>query len=440
FEHCGFVEVTDFEALVETAAFLAKAGRPSSAGVAALATSGGAAIMVADKAEQHGVSLPQPDAEVAALLRSHIPEFGSARNPCDVTAQILNTPEAMPACARALLKSPEFSALVIPHPYAYLSGTQRLQALAAVGSECGKPVCCVWLSQWLEEPGATVVEHLPGMAVFRSMDRCMRTLKAWHQRERFLRERERAQQQPAPGLIDAAARRTAADLLASAPGNLVTEGQAKRALALYGVPVVPERLVQDAEAAVRAATEVGFPVVLKVESPDVPHKTEAGGVALGLADAAAVREAFARVAVAVRQARPEARILGYLVQPMLARDLELIVGAKRDPSFGPVVVVGLGGVLAELLDDSVASLAPVSMDRALQMLDRLRGRALLDGFRGSAPVDRQVLADVICRISEFAAHHADVVAELDVNPLVVSNGRVVAVDALISLAVRNREE
>ncbi|VTU24386.1 succinyl-CoA synthetase subunit beta [Variovorax sp. SRS16] len=428
FEGHGIVEVDDFEALVETAAFFAKAGRPRATGVAALSTSGGATIMVADKAELHHVPLPQPGEAVSALLRSHIPEFGSARNPCDVTAQILSNPRSLPECASAMLADPAYGALVIPHPYAYAPGVERLKALEPVGRDTGKPICCVWLSQWLDGPGAIEVEASPCLALFRSMDRCMATLRAWHLYEKQFvlqgQQSRRLSETDGFGVLEAMMQ----------PGaTVLTESAAKRVLAAYGVPVVPERLVQNVAAAVDAARGLGGPVVLKVQSADVPHKTEAGGVRLDVLGDEQVRRAYEEILSSVARYTPHARIDGILVQPMVRRDLELIVGGRRDPLFGPTVVVGLGGIFVELLKDSVVALAPVSQEAARAMLDRLRGRALLDGFRGAPAVDVDLVASIVARVSELLADGADAIEELDLNPLVISDGRAVAVDALISL-------
>ena len=436
FESAAFVEADDFEALVETAAFFAKAGRPSARGVAALSTSGGATIMVADKAELHGVPLPQPSPAVAAVLRTHIPEFGSARNPCDVTAQILANPQSLTACASAMLADPAYGALVLPHPYAYEPGTKRLLTLEAVARDAGKPVCCVWLSQWLDGPGALEVETSPHLALFRSIDRCMATLAAWHRHAERIAVVDGARSRTgAPASPDAtAASIGVAAALLNGPARVLAERDAKQVLAAYGVPVVGETLAANADEAVAAARAFGFPVALKILSPDIPHKTDAGGVRLGLRDADVVRAARAEILANVGRHAPAARIDGVLVQPMIRRDLELIVGGRRDPLFGPTVVVGLGGIFVELLRDSVVALAPVSQDEARGMLDRLRGRKLLDGFRGAPAADIAALATTIARISELLADHAATIAELDVNPLVISGGKPIAVDALITLA------
>ncbi|MDE2581116.1 MAG: acetate--CoA ligase family protein, partial [Rhodospirillales bacterium] len=223
----------------------------------------------------------------------------------------------------------------------------------------------------------------------------------------------------------------AAALIAQAGGRALTEREAKAALALYGVPVVGERLARSADEAVAAAGVLGHPVALKVESPDLPHKTEAGVIRLGLADAAAVRSAFNEIMARAAAVVPAPRVNGVLVQPMVPAGVELVVGARVDPLFGPLVVVGLGGILVEVLADTALALAPVSISEARAMLGRLRGARLLDGFRGAPAVDRTRLAEVIVAVSRFVADHRDAIAELDVNPLIGAGERIVAVDALI---------
>ena len=172
-------------------------------------------------------------------------------------------------------------------------------------------------------------------------------------------------------------------------------------------------------------------MVLKVESADLPHKTEAGVIRLNVRNAAEVREAYAAVLANAARVTPPPRIAGVLVQPMVPAGVEVMVGARVDPLFGPLLVVGLGGVLVELLQDRAVGLAPVSHEEALGMLARLKGAAALRGFRGSQPVDLPALAEVITRIGQFIADHADSVAELDVNPLICAGRRILAVDALI---------
>jgi acyl-CoA synthetase (NDP forming) len=429
FERAGVVVVEHFERLLETARFFAKAPPPKAAGVAVVATSGGAAVICADMAEAHAVRLPQPAPETTAVLAARIPEYGSARNPCDVTAEATRDPASLAACLEALLADPAYGALVYPSPYAYATAADRARSLGEIARRHGKIGCLVWLSQWHDGPGAREVEALPDVALFRSMDGCFGALAAW---QRLAARRAAGRQGGAARRAPPGAAAAAAALLAERRHPVLTEREAKPVLAAYGLPVVPEALAGSAEAAVAAAARFGFPVVLKVESPDIPHKTEAGAIRLDLRDAAAVREAHAAILDSAARHAPQARLQGVLVQPMVAHGIEILLGARVDPLFGPIVMVGAGGVLAEWLADSAAALAPLDQATARGLIGRLRAARLLCGFRGSAPVDLDALAGIVVRLSECIADHAATIAEIDVNPLVCAGGaRIVAVDALI---------
>jgi acyl-CoA synthetase (NDP forming) len=211
---------------------------------------------------------------------------------------------------------------------------------------------------------------------------------------------------------------------------VLSEREAKQVLAAYGMPVVPDRLTGSADEAVAAAAGFGFPVALKIEAPAIAHKTEAGAVRLDIADEAGVRSAYAEIVANAKRVTSE--IAGVLVQPMARPGVEVILGARVDPVAGPVVLVGLGGVMVELLRDTVLAIAPVSIEEAQAMLARLKGYRLLTGFRGGAPVDVNALAEAIARFSELAADLADSVSEVDVNPVIARPDGVLAVDALIS--------
>jgi acyl-CoA synthetase (NDP forming) len=420
FERAGFIPVEDYDALLEYARFFAVAGEPLARGVAVISGSGGAGVMAADKAARHGVPMPQPLEATGAALRAQVPEFGAARNPCDPTGQVLNKPESFGACCRALLADPQYGALVVPGTVAVLeTAKDRVPAMTALAREQPKPVVLVWLSEWLQGPGSGEYEREERIPLFRSMERCFGAIAAWHaQADR--------KPEPAPRLAPAGAAQAARKLLAGA-NNTLTESEAKKVLAAYGVAVVEERLATSVEDSLSAARAIGFPVAMKAESPTILHKTELGVVKLGIADDKALQQAYEEILAAAKGHE----LRGVLVQPMIA-GVEVIVGARVDPVVGPLVVVGSGGVLVELMQDSVAALAPVTRDEALAMLQRLKGYRLLTGFRGSAPVDLGALAEAIARVSELAADLAGEIEELDVNPLRCGPQRVLAVDALIA--------
>jgi acyl-CoA synthetase (NDP forming) len=210
-----------------------------------------------------------------------------------------------------------------------------------------------------------------------------------------------------------------------------TEDEAKRLLAAAGVPVSADCLAGSADEAVAAAERVGYPVAIKVVSPDVLHKTDAGGVELDVADAVGARAAYASVRRRALAHIPNARIDGVLVSPMAPAGVDVIVGSHRDPTFGPVVAFGLGGIFVEVLDDVALALAPVDEERAHRMIRSVRGYPLLAGARGGEPVDLDALARAIASVSRFAAANTETVASLDINPLRASAAGVVALDASI---------
>ena len=215
----------------------------------------------------------------------------------------------------------------------------------------------------------------------------------------------------------------------SSPRRTLSEYDSKRLLSSYGVPTVSESLAMDAAEAIARAAEIGFPVALKLCSASIAHKTERNLVRLGLADADAVRTASADL---LGRRAPDEEDAMLLVQKMISGRRELIAGLIRDRQFGPCVMLGLGGVLAEALEDVVFRVAPLERVDAQEMMDDLRTARVLGPFRGEPPLDREVLANVLCGLGRLGLERADVVS-VDVNPLIVSGAALVAVDALVEL-------
>jgi acetate---CoA ligase (ADP-forming) len=431
--HAGAVLVEDYESLIPTASFFAKAPRrPSAPGAGIVVASGGAAIMAADRAEQHGVPLPQPNPEMRAVLEARIPEFGAARNPCDVTAQVINDPESLVECVTAFLAAPEYGWLAIPAVYSSEAGTRFIPLYDELAGRHGKLICSAWQSEWRDGPGAKEREAARHIALFPTMAGCFAAIAAANWRAaRREQGNSAAARLSRLGATDAAAR-----LIAGAAAMALGEREAKAALAPYGIPCIAERLAQSRDAAVAAAEALGYPVVLKAESPDLPHKSEAGVIRLNLRDAAEVGAAYDAICARIAAHAPPPRLDGMLVQKMAPPGIEIVVGGRVDAQFGPLVVVGLGGVLVELLNDTALAPAPVGPREAEALLRELRGFRLLQGFRGSPAVDLAALCDVICRASEFIADQQDLVAELDINPLICAGSNITAVDALIVRAPR----
>jgi acyl-CoA synthetase (NDP forming) len=214
--------------------------------------------------------------------------------------------------------------------------------------------------------------------------------------------------------------------------RLLNEVEAKQVLAEAGVPVVPAKLARSADEAVALAREAGYPVALKVVSPDIAHKSDVGGVKLNLADDAAVRTAFDEIMAACRKAQPDAVIDGVSVQKMAAPGTEVIVGVNADPQFGPVLMFGLGGILVEVLEDVAFRIIPIEPRDARRMVREIKGYKLLEGYRGSPPADVAALESLLLKVSQFIEAHPEV-AELDLNPVFAYPDGAVAVDARIVL-------
>ena len=212
----------------------------------------------------------------------------------------------------------------------------------------------------------------------------------------------------------------------------LNEIESKEVLAAAGIPTTAARLARSREEAIRLAGEIGYPVVLKIVSEQILHKSDIGGVRLNLADAGAVGAAYDAILEAARTHEPDATVEGVAVQQMAAPGTEVIVGMTRDPRFGPVLMFGLGGVLVEVLQDVAFRLAPLTPRDAQAMMSEIKARPLLEGFRGAPPADRDKLAEILIRVGDFALEHPDV-KEIDLNPIYAYPEGALAVDARIIL-------
>ena len=427
----GAIALDNLEAVLETASFFAKAGPPTRGrGVGILSTSGGAAVICADEAEAHGVPLPPLEARTADALHQVVPDFGSVANPSDLTAEVLKTSETFGFCLDAFLNDSGFSALVMPMIFAHASSSgARAPAIVEAASRTDRPLAVVWMNEWYQGPGSELLDADPKVCMFRSADRCFAALKAWFD----WHEHRAGQSKPAPRRSPLSAEPTARGILsgAKARGAALSETDSKRVLDCYGIAIPREILASGPEQAVRAWREIGGPVALKIVSPDILHKTEAGGVKLGLSSPQDVSAAAADILASARRYAPEARIDGVSVQQMIPPGIEIVLGVKNDRQFGPLIAAGLGGIMVELLGDTQVRLAPVDEQAARVMLASLRGHALLTGFRGRPGIDIDRLIDIICRLSELAHDLRDVIDQIDVNPVIASADGAIAADALI---------
>jgi acetate---CoA ligase (ADP-forming) len=427
-EEAGAIAVDSLEAVLETAAFMAKSKPPSGgAGVGILSTSGGAAVICADKAEAHGVLLPALEAKTDSALREVVPDFGSVGNPSDLTAEVLKTSETFGFCLDAFLNDSGFSALVLPMIFAHASSSgARAPTIVEAAARSERPLAVVWMNEWYQGPGSELLDADPRVCVFRSADRCFAALRAWFDWHK------RVAPAVASRRSDPSAGQAARKIVAGkSQGAALSETDSKRVLACYGIATPREMLVRDADGAALAVSQIAGPTAIKIVSPDILHKTEAGGVKLGVSTPEQARTAAGQILESCLRYAPQARIDGISVQQMVPPGVEIVLGVKNDLQFGPLVAAGLGGIMVELMADTAVRLTPIGEPTARAMLASLKGNALLTGFRGTPGVDVDRLVDTICRLSELANDLRDVIDQIDVNPVIASTTGVVAADALI---------
>ncbi len=428
FEQRGMIRVRDANELIDYTQAFASGKRPAGNRVAIVTISGGGGILMADQCVESGLSVGPLTPESERKLKDIIPAFGSWQNPIDITAGIFNNPEMLAQAMRIIVDDPSVDSIVVIN--ASLQGDialARAKELVELDRTTSKPIMTAWSARtkFAEAAYRTLAEA--GIPRYPTPVACAKALAALTRFAEAQRRRGRERAEPVLSLERPQARA----LLAARTADLA-EHEAKALVAQYGIPVTREVLATDRSQAVAAAREIGFPVVMKVQSADIAHKTEAGGVALGLADAAAVERAWDSIMASARAVVPGARIEGISVQEMVSGGTELIVGVQNDPLFGPAVMVGLGGIYAEVFRDTSFRLAPLTRSVAEAMVRELKCFPLLDGARGRPKADVEALVDALLALSAMAVDLRDGLSELDINPLVVlERGRGVrALDAL----------
>ena len=410
----GIIRAYSMEELILTADLAAHLGPMPPGGLALAAMSGGLCEIALDNAETLGVMLPGLDTATMAALAPVLPEFAVPGNPLDLTGGAMLKPESITAALPVLAADPRVAALAfvfdVPLKEDARGAARKFIRHVAEGfKQTSKP--CLLISHsfgTVSAEGRALVEEY---GITYCAGGISLGLKA-------LAPLLRAAPPPAPALPAAAA--------TARPSG---ERAVLAYLAARGVPVVPQHLATCTTDATAAAQKLGGGLALKIASPDIAHKTEAGGVALNIApeDAASAYEALL---ARVRAARPEAEIEGVIISPMRGGGTEIFVGTLNDPQWGPAISVGLGGIWVEALKDTSLRLLPVSATEAREMLEELRGKALLEGFRGAPPVDRAALAAAIAAIGNAALALGPRLVSLEINPLLATAEGVEALDAL----------
>ena len=415
FRRYGILPGEDQEHMVDVAAaFAFFADRlPKGTRVGILTPSGGAGAWLADVCEQHGLTVPVLDAGTRAAIDRMLPAYGASRNPVDVTAQVIFTVGYAPPL-ELVAGASGIDAVLVAGSLSHARYIERdFDNLVRIGRCVDKPV--MFCGYTRADPHAVELLARAGFPCTTSMANAVKAIRAMNEYREFL---ERFDGASPPGIeVDESLVQALSGPVA---GEVLCEHDSKTLLAVHGIGRIPAGgLALDAAEAVRLADEIGDPAVMKVQSEDLPHKSESKGIAMGVEGERAVREAFRRITENACAFAPSATIKGVRVERMASPGVEMIIGVTRDPDFGPMLGVGLGGVLVELLDDFVLSPAPVDAAEAREMLRNLRGRRILDGVRGAPPADVDALIELLVAVSEFAAAAGDALEALDLNPVIV---------------------
>ncbi|HEY9077053.1 MAG TPA: acetate--CoA ligase family protein [Anaerolineaceae bacterium] len=434
FQQAGVVQATNLNNLFDRILALSLQPPMKGENLLIITNGGGVGVLATDAAERYGIPLKFAPADVQEAMKKHMPDFGSAKNPVDLTG--MAGTEWYSESVRFSIAHPWVDGVVVLYCETAMTNPLEIaKGIKQAVEESGvkdKPICVSFVGgersaagmQWLVENGIPAYAA-PDIAV-----NTMAALREYAHMKEILNE---------PQTTDIKVDREAAmKVIAAARADnrdALTEIEAKQVFKAYGLPITRTELARTEEEAVNLAKEIGYPVVMKIVSPDILHKSDAGGVKVNVKDDNAVREAFRTIMANAKAYKADARIHGLVVQEMAPWGTEVILGSVNEATFGPTMMFGLGGIFVEVLKDVTFRVAPVSATQALRMLGEIRGAPILAGVRGEAPRDRAVLADTVCRYSNMIMDLASEIAESDANPvLVYEEGKgVKVVDARILL-------
>jgi acetyltransferase len=431
FRRAGIVRVFDLDEVFDCAGLLARPRLPKGPRLTIVTNAGGPGVMACDSLLDRRGVLARLDTKTIDRLNGCLPPSWSHGNPIDILGDA--SAQRYADAVTAAVGDPGVDAvLVLLTPQAMTDASASATAVSEAAKHTTKPVLAAWMGSTAVREG---VERLNAAAipVYTTPEHAVRAfmnLVEFHRNRDVLLETPR--DVPFKFPLDRQKLRQRFDAILQQNGELLTEDDSKQLLATYGIEVALPRPASTVDEAAAIASELGYPVVLKIRSPQITHKTDVGGVALNLTDEQAVRSAYQQIVGSARRMRPDATIDGVTVQRMITavHGVELIVGVKRDPVFGPVMMVGFGGVAAEVFQDRALELPPLNERLARRMLQSLRSWPLLTGYRGRPVVNVDLLIETLMRFSYLVAHLPEI-SEVDINPLLATPSDVIALDARV---------
>jgi acetyltransferase len=432
FRRAGIVRVNTIGELFDCAELMAKQPRPAGHRLAIITNAGGPGVMAADALAQYGLEPAPLQSDTVKQLDQVLPSWWSRANPVDVLGDA--SPQRYATTVQICLKAKEFDgALVILAPQAMTDPTGVAERLTEILKGRSQPVFTAWMGGVDVSRGRGILNQA-GVPTYDTPEQAIRAFMYMYE---YSRNMELLQEIP-PKLsrslsFDRGGARRIIEMALQGKEGSLTEAEARALFTAYRIPVTPTVVVTSAEEAVERAPSLGYPLVMKIHSREILHKTEADGVQLDLRNETDLRTAYGRIMEGARAYKPQAEILGVTLQPMVERtDFEIMLGAKRDANFGPVILFGTGGVLAEILKDRAIGLPPLNRALARRLMERTQVYSLLVGYRGKRQADLELLEEMIIGLSQMVVDFPDI-QELDMNPVTLVGGKALVLDARVIL-------
>lgn len=428
FARSGFIEIREIEDLVDIARGFLGRKIPAGRRVAVVTTSGGSGVLMADRCDEAQLTLPQPTSALLDRISAMMPPHSAVSNPLDLTAQVGDDAARFNRVVKAFADDPGYDQILVRYGAVQSPNAPAwAEELVSIAGNTDKPVLVAWSrvpERSSQALGILARNNIPWFVTPGRAVTAAGALADFSSRRQMLYRSRRA--------VSSAFEKI--DLTLPEAAGSLGEGASKRIVRAYGIPTVEEKLLSLDEIVHLKKSPFQFPLVVKVESPHIPHKTEAGAVITGIASFSQLKDGARRIVASAQEYRSDAVIDGVLIQETCS-GTEVMLGAFVDKCFGPVVVLGLGGIYAELLRDVTRRFAPVSKAAAREMICELKAAPMFEGYRRTPPLDIDALAVAISRLSYLIAHHQDRISEIDINPLFVgpAGSGVRAADALVVL-------
>ncbi len=450
FKRAGIITIDNLDELFPVTETLASLPHIHKNRVAILADGGGHATIASDMLSDYGVEIPQLSDKTQARLAEILPPNASLKNPVDVAGGTDDNPVVFADCAKIILNDPSIDGLIIVGLFGGYSirFAEKLRfmeedaahQMGKLVKKIGKPIILQSLYALKKTHSLELLRYY-GIPVYESLGIACKCLASLSQYGEYLNH---TQKRPVHFVLNwgQKAKAECVEIIANARKEgrqSLLETEAKRIIALHKAPVVEEEIATNADKAVKIAKKIGGKVVLKIVSQDILHKSDAGGVVVNLESEGEIRSAFDKIISNVKNYKPDADIKGCLVSPMADKGVEIIIGTKIDDQFGPVIMVGLGGILVEVLRDVAFRVLPITRTSAKGMLSEIKSAPILNGVRGELPVDKKAIVDLLLVVSEIVESYPDI-QEIDLNPVIARNDGLSIVDARIILKEEELEK